>query len=194
MRQEGFPSWTRSIVAALENGGRRVGLEELVGLAITFWVPLASLVGPSDPSIEWVSLSEGAQVKPRALLRIFRGANPGDLDARNFRSPRTGREIELLGQASLLLRQIVALAPDASLEQISVAARGELERHVARRLDLKQPELVAAAAYHLWGHSATEERERRAADRPTAKQHISRDLVAEIAGVLAETDRGVRKA
>ena len=48
MRENGFKDWTRSVVAAIENGGRRVGLGELVGLSIVFWEPLAALVGPAS--------------------------------------------------------------------------------------------------------------------------------------------------
>ena len=70
--------------------------------------------------------------------------------------------MELLGRASDLVRRITLLAPDVSIDQIAVASRGELERHFARRLDLKQPELVqppprSTCAAHPQRKSATDE-------------------------------------
>lgn len=65
------------------------------------------------------------------------------------------------------------------------AARGDLEQTIARRLKT-DPRWVVFISYALWGQSPTEERERRAAGRPSAKQHVSREIVRELSEALPE--------
>ncbi len=186
MRMNGFPGWTRSVVAAVENGGRRIDAEELAGLAIALNVPASYLVLSKD---RWIGVGDQGAATHNAVLRIFEGERAGDLAVTAFRSPRTDQAIAEMALVSRTMRRVADLAPEVSWGRLGAAEKGELERLIAGRLDV-QPIEVAAAAHHLWGRSASEERDARAEERPRAKQHISRAIAEEIRGVLAEQARG----
>jgi hypothetical protein len=206
MREEGFAKWSRSVVAAIENGNRRVSVEELVGLSIVFATPLGEFVASGRD--RWLTISEEGAVKSHALVDVFSGANPLDLPATSFDSPRRKREVAALRRAVEMTARVARRAskqlPDVSafswgeVWEIDSASKGELERHIARRVrphdDVGDAAFdVATAAFRLWGHSATEERDLRALDRPEAKQHISREIVREISEALAPRREGRKR-
>lgn len=49
MQKLGFVTWKRITVAEVESGKRRLGLEEMIGIAILFQVPLGHLLGSFNP-------------------------------------------------------------------------------------------------------------------------------------------------
>src|SRR5204863_2269645 len=75
MRDEGFNRWTRSVVAAVENGGRQVRIDELVGLSLVAGRPITSFVFTVEP---WVALGDSSEIASDALLEIFTGQSPAD--------------------------------------------------------------------------------------------------------------------
>lgn len=77
----------------------------------------------------------------------------------------------------------------AAFIALESAARGELEQTIARRLKA-DPRWIVLVAHHLWGRSPTDERERRASERTSAKHHISREIVRELADLVVDLPGG----
>lgn len=187
MRRLGF-RWTRSVVAALERGGKRVTAADLIGLAIAFDVPLAGLVPAGR---EAVALGEGSSINGRGLRKLLAGSHPNALTLREHIMPERAPD-GLWEQAEAALAAWNIPTDRRGFEALLVEAEGELEQRIAARLE-NQPMIVAAAARALWGRSATDERERRAERRPRARQHISRELLAEIEAWVDERAKGARR-
>jgi len=72
--------------------------------------------------------------------------------------------------------------------ELAAAAGGRLEGAIAAKEGL-DPVTVAAAAFRLWGRSATEERDARARDSGAARQSVSRAVRREIADSLLGAGR-----
>lgn len=68
------------------------------------------------------------------------------------------------------------------------AEKNQPEMNLARRYGVPASEIVAAA-YEVWGHSITDEREVRAKTRPRARQHISRELIRNLEAARPEWSR-----
>lgn len=68
----GFTTWARQTVTDIERGGRRVTVEEMLGLAVVLRVPVGRLLYPPDGTPE-VTLP-GGQVLPAATLDAWKAA------------------------------------------------------------------------------------------------------------------------
>jgi transcriptional regulator with XRE-family HTH domain len=175
LREAGFTGWSRSMVAALETRRRQVSAGDLIALSAALGVPPADLVPRRSGS---VSLDNGSSISlERAVLILGGGASSGG--TRAGRSP--GRPA----------RPTARGAP--SPKAVARVAKGELERRLARILGVR-PEDVAEAALRLWGHSATEERDRRAPDpgRLGVKRDASRWVRQELEVEMKKPGRETR--
>jgi len=190
LRGVGFGGWTRNVVAALEAGGRKVHAEDLVALAMAFDCALIELIDDTQPKI-----SIGTGALPRAMVAdVFMGKVPSwpaepypslsapVADLREF--------TEAWNQMQIKARLVEDLPADPA--ELSSASRGQLERTIAK--SLRAPlTFVVLAAFHLWGHSATAERDRRAGTDRRRLQHISRGLVTEIDHFLSSVREDVAR-
>ncbi len=164
MRDIGFPTWTRNVVAALERNRREIQIEEAVALTIVLGVRLADLL-PQNPPFEVVRLGEQIGFPLAEIERIFRGRLPGE------------------GPTGDLDREY----------RLASAASGLLETRLAARLS-RSPDEIVEASMELWGRSATEERDARAGDRPNTRQHVSRELRANLVAFFDRANRRPRPA
>jgi len=165
LREAGFTGWTRSMGAALETRRRQGSAGDLVALSAALGVPPSELVPPRSGS---VSLDNGSLISLQRASLILGGRQTSpDRDAPQppARSPRSTAK------------------GSPSRDAVARAAKGELERRVARVLGVGSEE-VAEAALRLWGSSATDERDRRAPDprklgvRRNASRHVREELEA----------------
>lgn len=179
MREVGL-RWTRAMVAAFETGKRRLRLGELVALAVVLERPLQDLV---KTNAQWVGVGEGAEIRRKDLDKVMGGTVPGPEMLRPAGEEDLGFE-EFAAAKGVVER----LLPRETPATLLLVGYGDLEQYLARKLDVS-PWAVAAAGYRLWGHSPTIERDRRAASRPKAKQHISRQIRQQIEDAI----QGMRK-
>jgi len=190
----GGSTWTRSMVSALESGGKAIDPETLVLLTLTFICSMGDLFEVKTT----VKLDEDRFATPKGLRELFRGPNVNDLYPPGQFFPWSKATTEGLMDAMKKFQEHVTKAVEGfNLDGVSMLAleraeRGDLGRLIARRLSTSSTN-VASAAFHLWGHSAEDEREKRAVDRPNAKQWISRDLRAEIEELLVSLGKLKRK-
>jgi len=166
------------MVDALERGRKTIDPETLCVLALALQTSLPDLVRVDYAA----ALSDRLFATPSALAKLFSGANPS-----------------ALAESELTLfepREAVATAPPEEtdgFEHVELSLEdylgnwGELERAMAKRFGASMKR-VLLACFDLWGHSATEEREARAIERPTAKQWISRGLFSEIGDLLGRIE------
>ncbi|KLL10806.1 helix-turn-helix domain-containing protein [Protofrankia coriariae] len=163
-------SWTRVRVAAIERGDRdTVDLGTLLLLSEAIGVaPAEFFAGDGD-----VRLSPQA-VAPRAYVREQLSGTPSHL-----------RSTDLL----------VTIKPDNPNLGIRPITSTEADEALARRLGAST-QTVVMEALTLWGHSLTDERDRRVRalgdmepnERQAHRGHITRELSREIEQRLAETD------
>lgn len=168
-------SWTPSVVASIEAGGRGIHFSELVVAAAELGVAFDELMTGKGR----VGITDELTVD----LSNFRAAVRGKAGGRR-----------LLDDATADVRR---RAKDGSLEGRLAAegAIGEAEYRVGRQLDLS-PVVVARYAQHLWGRWLWEERDARVkAARGTdlsprslqaARGHVMRQLIAELRDQVAE--------
>lgn len=159
IREQGFNTWSRSSVAAVERGGSAIHLSDLVALGAAFGVPLQVLFDDDG----YVALSSTFAVDSSVVRALLSGADGS-----------------LLEKAD---RHVLATEEGTAVEL------SELERRIALRLGVDAAELLQVAA-DLWGHSPTQERDRRSETRPGAKQHISRELIRELSAALHGSQGG----
>jgi len=178
--------WNRATVALIENGLRKLSLGEFLALPYIFIVNDEVIRGSSWqpqkrpdladflPSKGWLEVARGCTL-PAPLLRDVVTAN-----------------VE-----SILIPTSISAPCEAGEGFLESEALGDAEEKAGRRLKVSAVE-VAKAARGLWGHSLTAERDRRVAENvekssPRTLQalrgHVSRTLTAEIADVIAKTDR-----
>ena len=193
MRQRGV-AWTRPVVAAFERGTKQLSFVEVVALTAVFGNALREHFGERSVWIAFgdvqihrdaiARLLPDAGVLDGRLLRLTVESNQGGLGALFAELPSRRRAaIRKCGGLVYGNNRVLGKGPRTVPEVLAwleTEARGELERRMARKWGV-DPRLVALAAFARWdGRSATGERERRAAERPRAKQHISRALIAEL--------------
>lgn len=75
MRALGFKNWHRQTLSRIEQGERRITVEELVGLAIALDVTMHQLLGP-QPNDKQIELPNGEPVSVRAVRLLVTGTNP----------------------------------------------------------------------------------------------------------------------
>lgn len=179
MRDFGFTKWSRAIVAALEADGRQLTREEEIGLAIIFECALEDLYATKERVLP---LNEETGIRSSALRRILRGEKPSDLESSNFPLTDSGKEALNRSLEIRSMRMGRLIPRGFTVGDLRKASNGELERGIAKTLG-ESSYNVAAVSLHLWGHSATEERERRV-EQGQARQWASRDLREEIQDVF----------
>ena len=196
--------WTRSVVAAIEAGRRRLSLEEFLLLP---WIaanqsPDAAKGGEVGPGtlgellegLPRVQLSPAVLVSGRGLRLLIEG-QPGPA-AQTLEDPAKRR---LYDSEWERLRQVLGptasgTAPAGTWPAIAenllrLAAQGEAEQKAAARLGTS-PMVVARAAAKRWGRSFTGERDRRVGELHPAdasprtiqalRGHVARALLAEL--------------
>jgi transcriptional regulator with XRE-family HTH domain len=182
-RRLGF-RWTRTAVATLEAGRRRLSAAEFLFLAdmVNFAAVLelpedrrGSVVELADlvPGEGWISLTEESRIQARALRMFVRGelhqVRTTDLDVPMLRDlhARSRRGLAVLHRSLAEAQQIARdiIWPDATDREVVETvhdAAGEAEQKAARRLGV--PVLaVALEARRRWGRSLTAERDGRVA-------------------------------
>jgi len=215
-REMGLPNWTRSTVAFLEAGNRKLYAEELLILPYVAFrafgvdTSVLDLLHADAP----LTLSATAKMHQPAVESAVAGGL-GDVKhvlrtlPRDFEVPwsvNAGKKLRevvtALEPASKQAANIPKLVwPGAKYRQIVAAERdatGDAEQKAARRLQVP-PLAVSLAAHRLWGRSLTVERDRRVDTASTpgtparTKQALrgreTRRLVDEIQPLVAEVHR-----
>jgi transcriptional regulator with XRE-family HTH domain len=205
VREVGLP-WTRKHVAALETAVREdLTIGELVLLARAFDVPLREWF--VDPEAREVELIRGTRVRSRGvrqagvraagLYAMFasdpdtsagppRTPEPGGSSG-GLRSPVSGREVRLVGQANSLVGPL--MRGDEVLFTLA-------ELKAAERLGW-DPDRVRDMAMRLWGTTLNAERDRRVgttsdggSSRLGARRgHVTRALIEELRQAAARLFR-----
>ncbi len=207
-RSLGF-RWTRTAVANLEAGHRRLSAAELLVLPdmLNFArldrvrersrpvVELADLI----PEDEWIALTNESRILGRALRMVVRGelsrVRTTDLDIPALREMRAGTAEALaglhrvLGQREAIWQAVWPEAGDPEMLEAAREAAGESEQKAARRLGVPAF-AVALEARRRWHRSLSAERDRRVTaqgrnmtERRTLQAlrgHISRSLLSEL--------------
>ncbi|MBO3752182.1 hypothetical protein J5X84_39490 [Streptosporangiaceae bacterium NEAU-GS5] len=178
-------------MAQAEVGARRMGLDELLVLALAYESSLADfIVGDDDDMVELAPEARLSVATVRALLsgRALRladlAAAAADVPARaeTTGSVRKGRFPDVLDQAQ-------RFGIGEQQLQRALDGIGEAERYAARKLGTT-PDRINLAAMRRWGRTLAEERDQRVAERGGAasprqlqalRGHVTRELMAELA-------------
>lgn len=176
VRAWGFEGFTRGTVAQIENGRRRLSVDELVLFAFLLQTPIspsADVAGPTFPSPEqWFSL---LTVDPSTTIRV--GTKNGPVWILRVPSEHVVNT------------------------EVTDAQADEAMAKVARGLGISTDD-VSEVAVQLWGHGIIDERERRleaggggSGDTRTRRTHITRILIGELQRAMVEWFAGkARKA
>jgi transcriptional regulator with XRE-family HTH domain len=181
---------SRSALALVERGGRNLELSELVIVCATLVVSLNDLLA-GDDSVRITGETVGTLETVRTVL-----ANGGSsLMMAALDTPGVRQASEVIGASGFAERSARSLRLIGSKARLAAAVvaeesgKGEAEQKVAHSLRVP-PSEVGLASFGLWGHSLTDERERRAAKRlqpdmsPRSarmiRAHVTRELVAEL--------------
>ncbi len=180
--------WSRAIVAAVEDGRRRIGADDLVLAAYALGVSPADLLEGSGPvlagalAVRLADLREAFSDQP---VRQVRAWVPKQSEAEKRAMSR---------QLQATIRYLESAWPDVTVQELAAAkrdARGEAEQKAARRLGVSAED-VSVAAHARWGRSLTAERDARVEDaEPTADRrvlqarrgHVTRQLLADLGPV-----------
>lgn len=183
LREKGFPHWTRSVIAALESKNRQITLEDLIALAVVFNVPLADLI-PAAPEIFQIGPRIGAD-----LRELLSGSHPSRATVIKPTPKEAAIVDSEIREQMRQVRQIQADSKDLDVSPniLFVESRRDFEQRLARHFKMS-PERLIVAAYRLWGRSATEERDQRAA-RGQSKAHVSRAMIHELAETRVSSRR-----
>lgn len=182
-------AWTQQTVAAIEAGRRAVSLGELLLLQSLLELPLGELLpellmtDEAEVEVEGVVLSAnelGALAAGQAILpagMLLRVLWPeefgGDRQASAAYKRLLGRRFERYGVS------------ENEAPQVTMAEHGDAERKAARRLQVEALD-IALASWSLWGHSLTEERDRRMQEQDSQGEerarrgHVTRQLLDEL--------------
>lgn len=177
--------WTRSIVAALETGRRRITLTEFLALPQI----LADLSG-EDVTLadllvgQVIETAPGIEVDPESLPEVLAHGRP--------------RLVPVLDRTEAAWQSAFGLdLPGGIFEGVDesmqaeawLSGRGEAEQKAARRIDVPAG-FVGLAAHALWGRSFTAERDARVAERAAEgasdrslqaiRGHVTRDLTEQV--------------
>ena len=184
--------WTRATVAAIELGRRSLAGDEEMLLQATLDVPdlhkelrATDGLGEDDEieigdgyiltTAEWRSLANGQHLSPghSGTQAMW----PQDYEGDRQASAAFRRQQDLIANRYSV--------PEDETPRIVAATQNEAEVKAARRLK-HDPREVAYASWSLWGHSLTEERNRRLRDQqgegdtPPRRGHITRQLDREL--------------
>ena len=193
--------WTRATVAAIELGRRSLAGDEEMLLQATLDVPdlhreLRATDGLSEDdeieigdgyiltTAEWRSLANGQHVSPghSGTQAMW----PQDYEGDRQASAAFRRQLDLIANRYSV--------PEDETPRIVAATQNEAEVKAARRLK-RDPREVAYASWSVWGHSLTEERDRRLLEEqgeggtPPRRGHITRQLDRELRKHLREANR-----
>lgn len=139
MRGLGFDGWTRSVVAAMESGSRRLSLPETIALTAALRTSLAALLKDQEDPLQ---LSAYLDVRGPDVVPVLAG----------------DQQVHQTDAATLsVLDRLEAYTKGNAILQ---AADQDAERRAARILGTDSL-TVATAAFGQWGHSLTDERNRR---------------------------------
>jgi hypothetical protein len=180
--------WTASWLGSVERGTRSLSAEQLLALPVVLSgalrrrVTLADLLRGDRPVVLAGNLDPPHASVPAAYLR---DVVTGEPVRRPFSTPVAAAtpdpEAGAAARAAQRLREISrAGLGDVDIRALARAERGAgaAETRLARRLDVPEIAVIAAAA-SLWGHSLTEEQGARArAGEPATAVH--RPLVADL--------------
>lgn len=196
--------WTRSTVAAVENGLRSLDLREAVALVPALGLELADLFAGE----EWVKYSPAGRVRASAVAAYLSG-RCGDVDEdRDFHTPAV-LEANMAAQERMArnapeyydrYREYWREASDEDMVRAEAAAGGEAESRAAKTEGLLQliggdPMWVSVLAHRLWGCSLTDRRDHLVAEAANEgasrgrlqalRGHVTRRLIAELAEAAA---------
>lgn len=159
-----------------------------------------ALKGMIYPQVHLSTTKGKSKIRQHLLpVRLTKGA--GRIEVTTSKRDPWERELD-----QFEIRLLGALLPEAVngprvvevVDALEVAAKGDREQLIthrlvdARALPEPQPLIVAEAAYSLWGHSATSERDAREKD-PDKKQHVSRVLTLQIVEAVGRAKLEVEK-
>jgi transcriptional regulator with XRE-family HTH domain len=194
--------WGRSTIADLERGKKRLSAEELLLLPLLFslafdieasleWILRPTTADEPGP---WVQLTDDARIRHGGVAAIISRKGdwtehyPGAYDI-----PATEPTHQPISERAPRLKELRnRYWPAADLASIAAAERASMndaEQKAARRLTVPAV-AISIAAVRKWGHSLTEERMEREAERlpPDAdgnayrgvRGHVTRELMAEL--------------
>lgn len=186
--------WTPAWIQAVEQGQRALSSEQLLALPIVLSTALAHRVTLADLLLgeEPVLLSTGNPIGADYLREVVTG------------SPFKRHFTEVAQDATALLMASNAAAVEkmrtvreANLGDVDVrtlgraeAGSGSTEAKLARRLDVPEIIVVAAAA-SLWGRSLSDERDAQLRENSSlTATAVNRKLTAEVAKRIAEAATG----
>ncbi|MHB8513013.1 MAG: helix-turn-helix transcriptional regulator [Actinomycetota bacterium] len=175
----GDQGWTRSVVAALENGGRKVSLEDLLILAQALMKSPSDLIGPSDVPIN----VGGLLMTPRNVRRLLKGGTPTNTMVRAGAAKVLSDELDKFERGIEESQQIRNQFRLVGEREVRAAVEGELEKRLAKHFGISALDVVVAGC-QIWHRPPTAERDRRAAERgiksAKAKWTIYAELVDEL--------------
>lgn len=189
-RQKGLP-WSRGVVLAIEQKRRQINVGELLLLPFVFWMELPDIFRGGDR----LAITELTTASPDSVAQYLR-TGLSDFPPKGFSLPVLKAQQKRAVLASLVERQIDynRLWPGASganIVQAEEAALGTAEQKAAAKLGA-HPIEVSLVAHALWGHSLSQERDRRLSEQlkkpagvsPRSRQalrgHITRSLLKEL--------------
>jgi transcriptional regulator with XRE-family HTH domain len=178
--------WNRPTVALVENGFRQLSIGELLAMPVIYMVIMKKELG--SPSWEPKKmLTLGDLLPAKGWAEIGRGCT---LPASMLQDVANGNlEVTSFPPDFLVSRE-------SDEDVLEDDALGDAEGKAARRLKVSTVE-VAKAAREIWGHSLTEERDRRVVEKregvssPRTLQalrgHVSRALTEVLSTVLVKS-------
>lgn len=189
-------AWSRQVISGIESGVRRLDLAEATLLAVALRVGLLELLAGD----EVVALSQEASAPLPAVRQIVGSEAIGEMPIDVIDRPESRAFSDAVHAAAGHWAEL-SMGLSLSLDEAVKAenAAGQLaERRSAVRLRTT-PLRVSLAAFDLWGHSLSAERDARAAARApdtdrrsvqAFRGRITRELLAELARRLEAADRG----
>ncbi|MFI5882037.1 helix-turn-helix domain-containing protein [Streptomyces sp. NPDC051554] len=186
LQRHGLTTWIRGTVAQAEVGARRIALEEVLLLALSFEVPPADFVAGAPDDL--VELSPGVRLTVSAVKALLSG-NTAAVQALPERAVKITESLALANRTSDFLAEVQRSGQaDPALVERAVASVGEAERHVARKVGTS-PEWVNLVALQRWDRTLSQERDLRLQERrpeaskgqlATLRGHITRELLTEL--------------
>ncbi|MGI8753976.1 MAG: helix-turn-helix domain-containing protein [Acidimicrobiales bacterium] len=192
-------AWSRQVVSGVESGVRQLDLAEATLLAVALRVGVLELLAGDNTT---VVLSKDASAPLDIVRRVIGSESAGDVRINDLDTPESravqtmvpamgaafaewSSEMSSLGLSKMSLDTVI---------QAEAAAEQLVEQRAAARLGTTARR-VSLVAYDMWGHSLTEERDRRAAvrapdtDRRSVQAfrgRITRELLVDLAHRLEE--------
>ena len=194
VRVAGLP-WSQQVIASIEAGERQLDLGEAVLLAAgALGVGVLELLAGEPDDVVRLSGTTSAYLEEVRYLASHESAS------RNMRTASAAQRARWGFQHDQVDRRVIEeLAPDyvddPDVDKYIRAMGNDAEQRAASRLGVA-PVVVTAAAFGLWGHSMTEERDRRTSElagdevTPASRQafrgRVTRQLLAELKARIQE--------